>query len=201
MKKNVEIDSDLIKKIIEDKNLTQKRFAELIGKDKQHIWFVVNNKRGISKETQNAIRLAFPEYFDRDNSIEIKYCPDIILPYTDNLNSNSTESVFFDIRLLPEINGKKVNNKNCMIVSIGSDNLLSFSKGSKVILDTSYKEFINDHIFAFTFGNNCYIRRISINPDGNIKCIPLNDNEDTFYIYSLDDKTNILGLIIPQIRL
>lgn len=200
MKKNVDV--NLLYEIISNERITQEQFAKSLSYSKQYIWNILNGVRKISTDFTQRVENAYPQYLDKSISIElntiaIPYNPEIKLPVQTQSNE-ALVKISFDKRLLPDY---PVLNLNALkVVSVATDSMKPEIKyGDKVLIDESYTCFVDNQIFAFTYGNTCYLRRINILPD-KIKCISLDEKEDTFYLDDIN-KVNIIGLIVPQIRL
>lgn len=201
MKKNVDV--NLLYEIISNERITQEQFAKSLSYSKQYIWNILNGVRKISTDFTQRVENAYPQYLDKSISIElntiaIPYNPEIKLPVQLYCNNKQVIKISFDKRLLPDY---PVLNLNALkVVSVATDSMKPEIKyGDKVLIDESYTYFVDNQIFAFTYGNTCYLRRINVLPD-KIKCISLDEKEDTFYLDDMN-KVNIIGLIVPQIRL
>ena len=201
---DTEITPASLREIRKKYKLSQSKFAELLGISQSLYAKCEAGERTISYKMQERIlSLDLPnkqiKSAPKPSVVAIKYCPDIALPANCSLYQKTTDYVYIDEKLLCADKNININPNKCFILSmIGSSLAPVYSEGDKIILDTSHKSFKNDYTFAFKVNGQCYLRKINILPN-KVKCISINDDQDTFY---LDDTDNIeiLGLIVPRIR-
>lgn len=200
-------DLDILKTIMEKEHLSQSALADKLGMQRQYINAILKGARTIGAKTREKLQKLFPEYFPetahtvvkyQPRFAELKYYPDLSIPYQPDCKSNNFEVVYIDERVL--YNHFSVNPSRCKLIHVHGDAMHPvFDDGDRVILDTSVHEFLDGQIFVFHYRKQNYVTRINVLPD-NIKCIPLNDKYDTFYI-NPGSNYDIYGLIVPRIRL
>lgn len=179
-----------MEKLLRKHNLTQSILAKDLGTSRQYINSLIKGRRVITHEYMVKITNLYPmdEYRDDGNYIKIPYY------------ENHKEKLYMDKKLLTRKRCFDVNIDSCAVINIITDSMSpEYSLGDKAIIDTSIKHFIDSQIFVFTIGGETYIRRVNIMPN-QIKCIATNNSYDTFYL-SQADVYNILGVLVPKIRL
>lgn len=201
MKKNVDV--ELLYTIIKNEKLTQEQLGKSLDYSKQYIWNILNGARGISTEFVDRVEKTYPQYLDSSKSIEmnsltIPYCPEIQIPTLYTCHNKEQVKISFDNRLLPDYPVLQADKLKVVTITTNSMHP-EINYGDRVLIDESYNEFIDNQIFAFTYGNTCYVRKINILPN-KVKCISLDEKEDTFYLQDMY-KVNVIGLIVPRIRL
>lgn len=131
--------------------------------------------------------------------VSIRYCPHIRIPAQSNLGTLDERFVQIDRTLLNTDKSLHVRPEHCVILRLSGDCLSPlYESGDMFVLDMSFNAFKSDYIHAFVINGQCYIRRIQILPD-KVKCISVNENQDTFYLNNLEG-VNVLGLIVPRLR-
>lgn len=137
-----------------------------------------------------------------DNVVNINYRPEVYLSAGYGiLNDNEhTEVLSLDSKLLITDRGIKINPAHCEIVNVSGNSMSpEYRHGDRVILDKSVTEFIDGYIFAFVYGDECYMKEINV-LGKRIKCISLNPAYDPFYIEP-DEYVKVIGRIVPRVRL
>lgn len=203
----METDLDILKTIMEKEHLSQSALADMLGIQRQYVNALLKGARSIGAKTKGKLQELFPAYFPDTNKavayqqprlIKLKYYLDLSIPYNLNCKSNHFEVIYIDESVL--YNQFRVNPSYCKLIRVLGDAMHPyFNDGDRVVLDTSVHNFIDGHIFAFSYNKQNYVSRINVLPD-NIKCIPLNEKYDTFYI-NPGSNYDIHGLIVPRIRL
>jgi len=203
----VETDLDILKTIMEKEHLTQSALADKLGIQRQYVNALLKGVRTIGAKTRERLKELFPVYFpdtktdttyQQPRIVELKYYLDLSIPNNPNCKSNHFEVVYMDEKVL--YSHFSINPSHCKIMRVLGDAMHPyFNDGDRVILDTSVRSFIDGQIFVFRYNKQNYVTRINVLPD-NIKCIPLNEKYDTFYINPSGDY-DIHGLIVPRIRL
>ncbi len=188
--------------------LSQEEMAEKLGMSKSLYQKLEQCTILMNKEHQRVVR-EFCEKMNNGNNfetttdnVEIKYLPEVKLSagYGTEVYDEHTETVTIARKLLITERGLAINPKYCKIVTVSGDSMLpDYRDGDRVIIDESINTFIDGHVFAFGYEGQCYIKLINVLPD-KIKCIPLNDKYDTFYLSS-SDNYRVFGMILPRIRL
>lgn len=190
-----EVSPEWLVNIRHSKNLSQDEMASKLGISQSLYSKIEKGERNITDsllERINKVTKSNPN----SKTYQIRYMPEIQLPNVMYIPNNN-DYVVIDKKLL-EFDDIQINPSRCVIVSICDDSLSPlFDVGDKCIVDTSFNKLINNQIFAFVFENQCYIRKIKILPN-KIKCVSVNNDEDTF---SIENKgLKIIGLIIPKVR-
>lgn len=176
---------------------SQAEFAKLIGISNSLLNKLESGERTITDKTVDMIKsLAKPQ---EEKTVDIMYLKDKTLTKGYQRSQKTSSVVTLSKRLLSHSTDLKIDVSRCRVVQIGNDMISSqYQAGDLVIIDESFKNFINGHLFAFEYQNQFYVREIYIQPK-KIKCVPLNEKQDTFCIDN-DEEYNIVGLILPRVR-
>ena len=128
--------------------------------------------------------------------IELKYYPKLSVPDNLDFNNAQYEVLYIDDRLFSA--PFDINTSSCCLVSVKSDCTASdYINFDKVVIDTSVNRFTDGHTFVFRYKNQNYISKINVLPD-KVKCIPLNQKFDTFYI-NQEDTSVIYGVVLRML--
>ena len=186
--------------------LTQKDIADTIGRTRIFVNTFENSNKTLDASLYELIRSKY-EVIEEDaetpdNLVRIIYRPDVYLSagYGMEVYNEEPEYAYLDKKFFISDKGLSINPKYCEIVSIYGDSMLpEYRHGDKVIIDKSVTKFIDGQIFAFSYEGQTFIKEINL-INKRIKCIPLNDKYDPFYI---DENMpyQVIGLVIPRVRL
>lgn len=136
------------------------------------------------------------------NCVKVVFRPDVYLSagYGFEVMNENQEYMCLDERLFITDRGTRINPKNCEIVTVSGNSMApEYRHGDRVILDKSVKNWIDGHIFAFRYNGECFIKEICLLAK-RVKAIPINKEYEAFFIES-DDEVEILGRIVPRVRL
>lgn len=200
------IDNPYLRKARMYFNYTQEEFADKLGISRSLYQKLEQVAIPVSSDHQRLVR-EFCMKMNGDtkssaDNVEIQYLPEIKLSagYGAEVYDEHPETVTIAKKLLLTEKGLMINPKYCKIVTVSGDSMLpEYRDGDKVIIDESIKTFIDGHVFAFGLDGQCYIKLVNVLPN-KIKCIPLNEKYDTFYL-SENDNFTVYGMILPRIRL
>ena len=180
------------KAIREKLRLSQTDLAKALGTSQALIAKIENGKRDISKAVIRALKeLVQPE--EGKYTFSILYAPHERLNglYLNN-NYPSTERIIIDKRLLPN----NIHNR-CKVVTLDDKSCYpEYNIGDKVIIDPEDTTLANGKIQVIRVEDVTYIGYIQLAP-GKIKCVPINEKFDSFYI---NKDTQVIATIIPRIR-
>ena len=199
-----EITPNDLKELRKKYKLSQEKFADFLGVSQSLYSKCEAGQRSITDKLQEKIMSLdlsskCAKTAPKPTVVPIKYCPDVQLPTNCNFYQRTNEYVYIDEKLLFADKNININPNKCFILSmLASPTTCVYGVGDKIILDTSHKSFKNDYTFAFKINGQCYIRKINILPN-KVKCISIEDDQDTFYLDDVND-VEILGLIVPRIR-
>lgn len=175
---------------------TQAQIAELISISQDYYSKLETNKRNITEDIINKIKI-LNQYPNKNvdmilseissNLIKIKYQPEIYLDK--NYRPGNTEDfVYFDKRLI----SNKIDYNKYTILSLKGDFLKPlFNDSDKIIIEECYNanKLIENEIYAFYFKEQFYIRRFEIIP-----MYP--DGELNYYFNAINKKYN--GISFPD---
>lgn len=117
-----------------------------------------------------------------------------------NDSEEPAETLSIDSKLLISDRGIKINPANCEIVNVSGNSMSpEYRHGDRVIVDKSINEFMDGYIFAFVYGDECFMKEINV-IGKRIKCISLNPAYDPFYIEP-GEYVKVIGRIVPRVRL
>lgn len=117
-----------------------------------------------------------------------------------NNSEDQAETISIDSKLLISDRGIRINPANCEIVNVSGNSMSpEYRHGDRVIVDKSINEFMDGYIFAFVYGDECFMKEINV-IGKRIKCISLNPAYDPFYIEP-GEYVKVIGRIIPRVRL
>ena len=187
-----ELSQDEFKAVREKLRMSQSEFALALGSSQALIAKIEKKERKVSKSIIRALKELLSSGEDKC-TLSILYAPHEALNglYLNN-NKLNTERVVIDKRLLPD----SVHSK-CKIVTIDDNSCYpEFNIGDKVIIDPTDNTLANNKIQVIRVNDVTYIGRIQFSPD-KIKCVPLNEKYDSFYI---NKDTSVIATIIPRIR-
>lgn len=140
---------------------------------------------------------------NKDNVVSITYRPESYLSAgygALNDSEEPAETLSIDSKLLISDRGIKINPANCEIVNVSGNSMSpEYRHGDRVIVDKSINEFMDGYIFAFVYGDECFMKEINV-IGKRIKCISLNPAYDPFYIEP-GEYVKVIGRIVPRVRL
>jgi SOS-response transcriptional repressor LexA len=172
-----------LENIISTYNTTQTEIANKVGVNRQYINSVYKGKIDLSLKTLGKLKLQYPLVDSESQS------PVISVPYNNSV-------IYIDTTVLP--NGISYSSLQFIDVS-GNSMYPEYNDSDRILINTYDNKFTDGNVYVFTIDDITYIRLINITPK-QIKCIALNEEFDTFYL-DRDDEVNILGAVIPRIRL
>lgn len=176
---------------------SQSELARALGVSLSLVNKYEKGERNISSRTLDKIHMLLEEEIPNHSSYNVAYAPNITLD-TYKPNMDYRDYVKVDRLLLD--NRLDLQNHKLTMLTVGNNDLYpSYEPYDRVIICTSIDKFINGYIYLFEHNGVRYIRQVSILPD-KIKCAPLNEKLDTFYLSLGGDRYEILGLIIPRFR-
>ena len=187
-----EISAEEFKAIRLKLRMSQSDLARALQMSQAIIAKIELGDRKVSKATVRALKeLASPN--EGKPTFSILYAPDELLNnlYVNN-NKTNIDRVVIDQKLLTsEV------HCNCKVITLGDNSCYPmFDKGDKVIMDPTVNKLCHDKLQVIRVNDVTYIGRIIILPD-KIKCVPINEKYDSFYI---NKDTSVIGNIIPRIR-
>lgn len=134
---------------------------------------------------------------DEPRVIQIPYKANVFAPSNcKDINNNTNNYFFFDTYLLKEIKDIPISINNLEIINVMGINSNIYNY-SKVIIDKSIKEFIDNHIFLFQYKDKWYLQRVHNAPE-HVQCYSLDGN----HVFDINPSScSIYGLILPNIVL
>lgn len=190
-----ELTNESLKQYRISNGYSQRKFAELLCIHQSTLSHIEAGKENITDE----IKDNFYRVFSKETSSKtVYYCPEVTIPNSFTLPKNP-EVIHIDQRLLNIEKGLTINFNQTYLVSISGDALKpEYLNNDRVLLDVSQRSFKDGYTYFIRVNNQPYIRRVNVLPD-KVKCIPFNNEQDAFYLE--EKKYEIIGLIVPRIRL
>lgn len=170
---------DKIKKIIEEKGLTQEKFGSIIGKTNACVNQWIKGKRDLSTADIEKICDSFsvsPNFlYNREDSLSIP--SDIVkIDVLDvsaccgngiaNISENVIGHQFVSKNLLKEFTFTAPENIK-IIRAVGDSMIPTINPQDMIWIDMSVKEPSSDGLYLLTVGQDLMIKRIQINPFNN----------------------------------
>lgn len=161
--------------------------------------------RNISKFTREKLKALISNSnikSEHDSSlVNMPYYENIVISSSFNITllKSPSRHVKFDRFLIESCSKLEINPDKCIVIGLDSSSLIpGYSINDKVVLDTSFNKFVDNHYFVFGFNGSCYTGKIRIH-NKQIECI-LPDRQNTFYL-DCDSDYVVYGLVVPRIRL
>lgn len=181
-------------------------FSKLTGLKSNNIYSVLNGKRGLAKGQMQFIneRVGYDVFNDKPLDTHLVYVPE----YNLQLSAGGGQDIFVEEKVdnIPLtdkiIQEYRLNLKSLCVLSIKGDSMLpTFVSGEKILIDTSCDKELSDFnlknlnhkVMAVRFNSFAYIKRISIDQNGQLELVSDNKNNNVSMQVKKHDDFEIIG--------